>query len=146
MIERCTAPTHAGWLELRSALWPGHDAGVHLAEMAALCAAPERFGQFIAYAASGTPHGLVEVALRHDYVNGTRSSPVAFLEGIYVASLARRRGVARALVAVAEDWARAVGSTEFASDAAIDNRSSHAMHRALGFEESERVVYFRKAL
>lgn len=146
MIERCTTPTHAGWLALRSALWPGHDDDVHLAEMAALCAAPERYGQFIAYATPGTPHGLVEAALRHDYVNGTRTSPVAFLEGLYVAPLSRRRGVARALVAAAEDWARACGCTEFASDASIDNRPSHAMHRALGFEESERVVYFRKAL
>lgn len=146
MIERCTTPADAGWLALRSALWPHHDDGAHLAEMAAFCAAPERFAQFIAYAAPGTPHGLVEVALRHDYVNGTRSSPVAFLEGIYVVPLARRRGVARALVAVAEDWARCSGCTEFASDAAIRNRSSHAMHRAFGFEETERVVFFRKAL
>jgi aminoglycoside 6'-N-acetyltransferase I len=82
MIEPCTTPAHAGWLALRRALWPHHDDRVHLAEMAAFCAAPERFAQFIAYAAPGTPHGLVEVALRHDYVNGTRSSPVAFRKAL----------------------------------------------------------------
>jgi aminoglycoside 6'-N-acetyltransferase I len=35
---------------------------------------------------------------------------------------------------------------ELASDALLDNNGSHAMHEALGFTETERVVYFRKAL
>ncbi|MDB5495666.1 MAG: aminoglycoside acetyltransferase [Phenylobacterium sp.] len=33
-----------------------------------------------------------------------------------------------------------------ASDALLDNRESHAFHSAVGFEEAERVVYFRKIL
>jgi aminoglycoside 6'-N-acetyltransferase I len=44
------------------------------------------------------------------------------------------------------DWARALGVTELASDALIDNHDSHAMHRALGFAETERIVFFRRAL
>jgi aminoglycoside 6'-N-acetyltransferase I len=35
---------------------------------------------------------------------------------------------------------------ELASDADIANAVSHATHRALGFQETERVVYFRKVL
>ena len=38
------------------------------------------------------------------------------------------------------------GVLVFASDAALENTESHAMHAALGFQESERVVFFRKAL
>ena len=38
------------------------------------------------------------------------------------------------------------GVTELASDADIANITSHCMHAALGFEETERVVYFRKIL
>ncbi len=90
--------------------------------------------------------GLAEVVLRRDYVNGCESSPVAFLEGVYVAPDHRRRGIARALVETAAGWGRAVGAGEFASDALLDNEASHAFHRALGFEETERVVYFRRAL
>jgi aminoglycoside 6'-N-acetyltransferase I len=33
-----------------------------------------------------------------------------------------------------------------ASDAFLDNSASHQMHGALGFSETERVVYFRKSL
>ena len=107
MIRPCSSPEQPGWLDLRLALWPYHDRRVHLEEMAMFCVAPERFGQFIAYAPTNDPQGFVEVALRNDYVNGTRSSPVAFLEGIYVVPEERRSGIARLLIAVAEDWSRA---------------------------------------
>lgn len=145
MIIPCTSPDQAGWLELRQALWPD-EAACHLADMAELCAAPERYAQFLALSDDGAALGLLEMALRGDYVNGTDSSPVAFLEGIYVVPEARGQGLARALVAEAERWAKARGASEFASDAALDNLASHAMHRALGFEETERVVFFRKSL
>lgn len=145
MIIPCTSPDQSGWLALRQALWPD-DAALHLADMAELCAAPRRYAQFLALSDDGRALGLLEMALRVDYVNGTDSSPVAFLEGIYVVPEARGQGVARALVAEAERWASEQGASEFASDAALDNLASHAMHRALGFEETERVVFFRKRL
>ena len=146
MIERCLTVEHDGWLSFREALWPGCPAEQHGAEMATSCANPDRFAQFVAYDDARTAIGFVEVSLRSDYVNGTESSPVAFLEGIYVVPRARLRGIARGLVARAEQWVVSVGCSEFASDARLENEPSHAMHRSLGFSETERVVYFRKAL
>ena len=58
----------------------------------------------------------------------------------------RRSGAGRALMDAAEEWAREHGYAEIASDALLDNEVSHAAHRALGFEEVERSVHFRKAL
>ena len=52
----------------------------------------------------------------------------------------------RALVAAAEEWARAQGYSEVASDALVENEASHRAHRALGFDEVERSVAFRKSL
>lgn len=146
VVERCLTVDHTGWLDLRRALWPEGSAAEHRDEMAAFCANPQRFAQFVARAPSGEAMGFVEASLRSDYVNGTDSSPVAFLEGIYVTPPFRGRGAARALVQAVEQWARGLGCSEFASDAALDNQRSHAMHRALGFVETERVVYFRKTL
>ena len=120
MIAACASIDAPGWLELRQALWP-ETREAHVAEMAAF---------------------LAEAAIRSDYVNGTQSSPVAFLEGLYVAPAFRRRGIARLLVAEIICWAKARGCHELASDALLDNTA----HRALGFEESERVVFFRKRL
>jgi aminoglycoside 6'-N-acetyltransferase I len=84
--------------------------------------------------------------LRFDYVNGCSTSPVGFLEGLYVREAARRRGVARGLVAAVELWASERGCTELASDALLVNAQSQKAHRAIGFAETERVVFFRKPL
>lgn len=144
-IKPCTSVEQAGWLQLRMALWPA-DRAEHLQEMQELCAQAGRYAQFLAYSHLGEPQGLVEVALRSDYVNGTESSPVGFLEGLYVDPAFRKQGIAALLVQAAEQWAKRQGCTEMASDALLENTASHAMHRALGFEETERVVYFRKLL
>jgi len=127
------------WLALRVRLWPGSEAE-HLPYMADAIAR----GHFIrlAVAANGSAVGFVEASKRVDYVNGTISSPVAFLEGLYVEPAARGSGVARTLVAAVEAWAAAEGCTELASDSPLDNVAAHAAHRALGFVETERVVYF----
>ena len=105
-----------------------------------------RFVQFVASTGPGQPIGFAEAAIRTDYVNGTDTFPVAFLEGLYVVPQARRQGVAAALFAAVERWARGFGCRELASDALLDNEPGHLVHRALVFEETERVVYFRKTL
>ena len=58
----------------------------------------------------------------------------------------RRRGFGRALLAAAEAWAREQGYLEMASDALIDNVTSHHAHKASGYIEGDRVVGFRKPL
>jgi aminoglycoside 6'-N-acetyltransferase I len=58
----------------------------------------------------------------------------------------RRQGVARALVESVMEWALAQNCCELASDSLLENSAAHAVHRALGFEETERVVYFRREL
>jgi aminoglycoside 6'-N-acetyltransferase I len=112
--------------------------------MAAQIADPGCFAAFVAH--DGRPVGFAEAAVRTDYVNGAQSSPAPFLEGLYVLPEARRKGAARELVAAVAAWARAMGYRELASDARLENEASHAMHRALGFDEMERVVFFRKTL
>jgi aminoglycoside 6'-N-acetyltransferase I len=127
------------WLALRMRLWPGPEAE-HLPHMADVIAR-DHFVR-LAISTDGSAVGFVEASKRVDYVNGTNSSPVAFLEGLYVEPAARGNGVARALVGAVEAWAAAQGCTELASDSTLENVAAHAVHRALGFAETERVVYF----
>lgn len=90
--------------------------------------------------------GFAQCSLRRDYVEGTHSSPVGYLEGIYVAPEVRRQGAAKALLACAEQWAREQGCTEFASDCELTNTTSQAFHRLLGFTEANRIVCYTKSL
>ena len=100
---------------------------------------------FLAFSNS-QPVGFAQCQLRHDYVEGTDSSPVGYLEGIYVAELHRRRGFARLLLAACEVWAQEQGCTEFASDCELDNIDSFHFHLGLGFEEANRIICFTKKL
>ena len=89
--------------------------------------------------------GMLELSLR-PYVDGCDGSPVPFIEAWFVAEDARRTGIGGALVRAAEEWAIAQGYGEMASDALLDNDVGHWAHAALGFEEVERAVRFRKTL
>lgn len=143
-VRPATAADRAGWIALRQQLWPDESAQGHAAEVDEALASSDGLAAFVAVDAAGAVIGFLEAAMRFDYVNGCEGSPVAFLEGIYVAPAFRKQGLARALIVAFEDWTRAKGVKEMASDAEIDNRVSHTMHQALGFAETERVVYFRK--
>lgn len=105
---------------------------------------PNRYAAFIAISQEGRTVGFAEASIRRDYVNGCDTSPVLFLEGVYVAPDARRRGIAKALFKRVEHWGTLRGCEEFASDTDVANTDVQALHRALGFEETERVVFFRK--
>ena len=145
-MKAATPDDKAEWLAMRAALWPGDRDAEHADDIDKFdwtAAAPICL---IARDANGVALGFAEADLRHDYVNGCDTSPVAFLEGIFVRSEARGAGVARALVVAVEAWARQQGCSELASDSEIGNTPAHAMHAALGFEETQRVVFFRKVL
>jgi len=132
--------------ELRHALWPHGSIEEHKADLEAMLATPDKWYRVMARLASGQAVGFAEASIRHDYVNGCDTSPVGFLEGIYVDPAFRRTGVARQLVEAVEKWARQQGCSELASDTGIANVPSQKLHNALGFTETQRVVYFRKLL
>jgi aminoglycoside 6'-N-acetyltransferase I len=145
-VAPATAADAADWAAMRGALWPSGAGGEHAEEIAALLVEPGETLNLIARDDDNRALGFLEASIRRDYVNGCKTSPVAFLEGIFVWPAARGQGVARALVAEAETWARHQGLSEFASDAPVLNSGSQAMHAALGFAETQRVVFFRKVL
>lgn len=134
------------WLQMREALWPD-ESGSHATEIdqffAGKLAIP--LAVLIAVDDSRRTVGFAELSIRN-YAEDCVTDRVAYLEGWYVVPEARRRGVGRALVAAAEEWARSQGCIEFASDALLENEASAAAHRALGFEETVQIRCFRKQL
>jgi aminoglycoside 6'-N-acetyltransferase I len=144
-IRNFEAIDYDEWLRMRRALWPelmgedeANDASAWLARSDAIVIVAEREGK------SGLA-GFLELGAR-PLADGCITSPVAFLEGWYVDEDLRRRGIGTALVRAGEEWARQHGYRELASDALLDNTTSHRAHAALGFAEVERAVRYRKAL
>lgn len=95
---------------------------------------------------NGIPVGFAQCQLRHDYVEGTDTSPVGYLEGIFVREEYRRQGIAKSLLHACEAWSKAQGCTEFASDCELSNIESLHFHLALGFLEANRIICFTKQI
>lgn len=93
-----------------------------------------------------TPIGFAQCGLRYDYVEGTQSSPVGYLEGIFIKEAYRGKGYAHALLKTCEEWAAKMGCCEFASDCELTNEESRLFHLHTGFEEVNRIICFVKKL
>ncbi|MDE7317399.1 MAG: GNAT family N-acetyltransferase [Helicobacter sp.] len=102
--------------------------------------------QFFLKFENNTPVGFAQCSLRYDYVEGTETTPVGYLEGIFVKEEFRNRGYAKKLLAACETWAKEKGCKEFASDCEIDNIDSFCFHKAMNFTESNRIICFKKML
>ena len=129
---------------LAQQLWPHHTQEKLQAEFSPLLTGSGA----VVYLAmeADTPVGFAQCQLRHDYVEGTSSSPVGYLEGIFVTPAFQSKGIARALLAACENWAKAQGCEEFASDCELNNDTSLRFHLSVGFEEANRIICFTKKL
>ena len=125
-------------------LWPSHSREELEAEFAGTMKKTDAVF-FLAFR-DGNAAGFAQCGLRHDYVEGTESSPVGYLEGIFVEEKHRCRGVAAQLLSACQNWARERKCREFASDCEIHNLESLRFHLHHGFAEAGRIICFVKSL
>ena len=144
MIRNALLSDAATVAALAQQLWPHHEAAQLQEEFEPLLE-DENAAVFLAFS-DDMPVGFAQCQLRHDYVEGTASSPVGYLEGIFVVPAYQKQGIARALLASCEKWAKEQGCSEFASDCELSNTNSLRFHLSMGFEEANRIICFSKKL
>jgi aminoglycoside 6'-N-acetyltransferase I len=130
--------------QLAVLLWPDNEINDLEKEMINYIASDS--GAIFIYLNEAMPVGFAQCNLRNDYVEGTESSPVGYLEGIFVKAEYRNRGIGKELLAQCEKWAKSKGCSEFASDCELNNMESFKFHLQLGFEEANRIICFKKNL
>ena len=144
MIRKATVEDARVAAELACKLWPGHSVGDITAELCEVLCDTD-CAIFLSYAGVSAV-GFAQCGLRHDYVEGTETSPVGYLEGIYIEEAFRKKGYARELLTACQQWDKAKGCKEFASDCELSNTQSLRFHLHCGFEEANRIICFTKKL
>ena len=144
MIKEATIQEVEKVAKLALELWPRHTLIAMMQEMEKFISQSEAT-VFLAYDGDEAV-GFSQCQLRYDYVEGTKSSPVGYLEGLYVKDDFRNRGYAKRLVRACEKWAKEKDCREFASDCELNNKESLAVHLKLGFKEVNRIICFTKKL
>ena len=137
MIKPVSEENKNEWAELVVALWSDHGISEALQELA-----DGKLQNEFLYYSDGQAVAFMSLSLRHDYVEGTESSPVGYLEGIYVKPEYRKKGIARELVRFAKEWSKNHGCKELASDCELANEASRAFHTQIGFTEANKIICF----
>lgn len=142
MIEKANQSNLDEVCNLAMKLWPDHNRRELRTEFEEILDSKKD----IIYVAvvQGVYVGFIHLSLRFDYVEGSRSSPVGYVEGIYVDEKYRNRGISRKLVEAGERWAKSLGCSEMASDTELTNVESLQFHKKIGFKEAGRIVAFIK--
>lgn len=143
-IEQANQTNLDAVTDLALKLWPEHEWTELRDEFEELLASEK--DQVYLAAIEDSYIGFLHMSLRFDYVEGSSSSPVGYVEGIYVDENHRNQGVSRNLAEAGEAWAMSLGCKEIGSDTGWDNLASQSFHQKIGFREAGRIVAFIKEI
>lgn len=143
-IRLINAEDRDEWQRMRLALWPDLSPQELQTEMTEISADP-MLPVFVIARPEGGLGGFIEAALR-PWATGCVTHPVGYIEAWYVDPDLQRQGWGGRLVQAAEAWAVEQGCQEMASDCELDNIISYQAHLALGYEETLRIIEFRKSI
>lgn len=95
---------------------------------------------------AGITAGFVSTSLRVDYVEGSTTSPVGYVDMIFVKETFRKHGLAKKLFEQAEEWAKEQGCTEMGSDTWLWNTDAQQFHEKIGFRKEDVLVHYIKTI
>jgi aminoglycoside 6'-N-acetyltransferase I len=144
-IKRIGLQDLEDYVKIRYELWPNHSLEELKLEAQENLQDVEKNPGFFALDEEGNILGFIECSI-HDSAPGCHTKKIGFVEGWYVKVEAQGKGIGRALMEAAEDWARSHACTEMASDTTKDYPKSPAAHKALGFLESSVPMHYYKKL
>ncbi|NNF15954.1 MAG: GNAT family N-acetyltransferase [Gammaproteobacteria bacterium] len=133
------------WSQMRTDLWPDTD-DQHVAAINEyfLGSSNDIVKAWMAVS-NAEVIGFLELNIR-SFAEGSRSKEIPYIEAWYIKPAYRGNSYGALLMQQAEQWAVSCGYSELASDTQTDNDISIAMHKHLGFFETDRIVCFLKRL
>lgn len=144
MVKRAAKKDLDTLVNLAGIMWDRHSVIQLFHEFSEIMAKGDT--QFFLKYENDTAVGFAQCRLSHDHIKGTKTSPVGYLERVFVKEGYRNRGYAGELLKACEEWARENGCMELAGDCEIDNKESFEFYKAMDFTEVNRIICFAKSL
>jgi aminoglycoside 6'-N-acetyltransferase I len=136
-----TRDEYSAWKQIRMELYSALDDDYHNKEMETINSSDQWYCRLIKSDADEVM-GMLEISYRN-IVDGCISSPVPYIEGLYLYPQYRNNGYGTEILKMIITWCKEQGYTELATDAQIINTDAHRFYKSAGFEETDRVVEFR---
>lgn len=133
------------WLEMALALWPDEKSDGLRIVLNDLISSPNH-KNIIAMSDNEQPIGFANFSIKNDYIEGSETNRVGFVEGVYIKPEFRGQGIGKQLLQLGERWASSRGCTEMGSDAYITNMESRLFHKKSGFSVAGEIVCFIKKI
>lgn len=142
MIRQATKNDFGEWLRMRKLLYPEYSQEELLSEIKKIFHEKTIVGEldyavFVYEKGKENLGGFIETSIRQN-VSKCQSSPVGYIESLYVDSDIRRNGIARDLVSESEKWIIEKKCSEFAVDTDPNEKGSIAFYLSCGFAEIRR--------
>ena len=129
------------WKEMREDVYGSLEDEFHEKEMKQIFSSDDWFCYFLENE-NGQITGFAELSSRN-IVDGCLSSPVAYLEGLYLKKEYRGMGQGREAMNAIKNWCKNKGFTELGMDTELANINAQKFFKAMGLQETYRIVQFR---
>ncbi len=130
------------WQRFRAALYHDLDPAFNKDEIRRTVEDPNLTSFLVFKNEEPNPIGMIELSLRN-MVDGCISSPVAYIEGLYLIEKYQGQGLGKEMIVFIKKWAKEQGCTELAVDTELENERAQKFYLREGFEETYRIVQFK---
>ena len=86
--------------------------------------------------------GFIHLSIRSGFVEGADTTPVGYVEGIYVKPDFRRKGVAKELYHAGLEWLKSKKCTQISGDIWINDNMCPDFYVGMGFKEVNRIICY----
>jgi len=129
------------WREMRECVYESLSNGFHDKEMSQIIKSEDWHCLFIKDNGNKIL-GFVELSSRN-IVDGCLSSPVAYIEGLFIKKENRGNGLGTKTIEAIKIWCKERGFTELGADTELANKRAQKFFNSVGFHETFRIVEFR---